>query len=339
MAQKKLGKQTFQFSSVPVITSWASVVGPMEGQGPLGEKYDMVIEDSLAGEKSWEKAEQKLMQYSMELALEKRALLPGDLDLYLAGDLLNQIICANFTARFLNTPFLGLYGACSTMAEGLCVAGILLEGGFADRVGASASSHHDTAERQFRFPTELGAQRPMTAQWTVTGSASYIVERIGEGIMLTHATIGKIKDLGISNANDMGSAMAPAAFDTIKTHLQDLGRSVDDYDVIVTGDLGLLGSNVLKELMKKEGMPTEKVIDCGILVYDPSQDTHSGGSGCGCSAVVLAAHFIERLRNGTYQRIFFVGTGALMSPLSSFQGESIPCIAHGVVLESRGEEK
>ncbi|MDD4665850.1 MAG: stage V sporulation protein AD [Clostridia bacterium] len=339
MAQKKIGKQTFQFSSVPVVTSWASVVGPKEGQGPLGDKYDLVLTDSLAGEKTWEKAEQKMMQYSMELALEKQELLPKDLDLYLAGDLLNQIISANFTARFLNTPFLGLYGACSTLAQGLCVAGILLEGGFAEKIGVSASSHHDTAERQFRTPTELGDQRPMTAQWTVTGSASFLVERIGTGIMLTHATIGKINDLGVSNTQDLGSAMAPAALDTIKTHLEDLGRSEDDYDLIVTGDLGFLGSNILKELLQQNDISPKKINDCGIMVYSPSQDTHAGGSGCGCSAVVLAAHLIERLRKGLDQRILFVGTGALLSQISAFQGESIPCIAHAVVLEARGEVK
>ncbi|MGI6588519.1 MAG: stage V sporulation protein AD [Peptococcia bacterium] len=334
MAQKKIGKQTFQFSSVPVITSWASVVGPKEGEGPFGDKYDLVLTDSLAGEKTWEKAEQKMMQYSIELALEKRGLLPKDLDLYLAGDLLNQIICANFTARFLNTPFIGLYGACSTLAQGLCVAGILLEGGFAEKIGVSASSHHNTAERQFRTPTELGDQRPLTAQWTVSGSASFILERISTGIMLTHATVGKINDLGISNAQDLGSAMAPAACDTIKTHLEDLGRSENDYDLIVTGDLGFLGSNILTELLKQKGISSEKLYDCGKTVYSPNQDTHAGGSGCGCSAVVLAAHLIECLQTRLYQRILFVGTGALLSQISAFQGESIPCIAHAVVLEA-----
>lgn len=338
MAQKKMGKQTLQFSSAPVITSAAAVVGPKEGQGPLGDKYDMVCDDTYLGEKTWENAEQKMMQYSMELALEKRGLLPADLDFYLAGDLLNQIISANYTARFLNAPFLGLYGACSTMAEGLCLAGILLEGGFGERIGVSVSSHHDTAERQFRYPTELGAQRPMTAQWTVTGGGSCVLERIGTGVKLTHATIGKIKDMGVSNSNDLGSAMAPAALDTIKTHLEDLGRKVDDYDLIITGDLGIFGHTLLKELMQKEGYPVERLSDCGVLIYDPNQDTHSGGSGCGCSAVVLAAHLMEKLHKGEYQRIFFVGTGALLSPISVFQGETIPCIAHGVVLETPSNE-
>ncbi|MDD2400991.1 MAG: stage V sporulation protein AD [Clostridia bacterium] len=336
MAQKKLGKQTFKFSSNPIISSEAAVVGPMEGKGPLGEKYDMVLDNTFAGENTWEKAEQKMMQYSMELALEKKGFLPSDLDIYLAGDLLNQIISANFTARFLNTPFLGLYGACSTLIEGLCVAGILLDGGFVDRIGVSASSHHNTAERQYRYPTEQGTQRPMTAQWTVTGSGSFVVENSGSGVILTHATIGKINDMGISNANDMGSAMAPAAFDTIKAHLQDTGRKPDDYDLIVTGDLGLLGSNVLKEMMRREKISVDNITDCGTLVYSSNQDSHSGGSGCGCSAIVLSSHFMGKLLAGEYKKIFFVGTGALLSPITSFQGESIPSIAHGIVLEYMG---
>ena len=339
MAHKKIGKQTFQFSSQPIVDSWASVVGPKEGVGPFGKQFDHVLEDNLAGEKTWEKAEQKMMQYSMELALEKKGLLPKDLDLYLAGDLLNQIISANFTARFLQTPFLGLYGACSTIAQGLCLGGILLDGGFAERIGVSASSHHDTAERQFRTPTELGDQRPMTAQWTVTGSGSFVLSRIGTGIRLTEATVGKINDFGVSNAQDLGSAMAPAAYDTIKTHLEDTGRSEKDYDLIVTGDLGFLGSDILNTLLEEKGISTEGLYDCGKVIYAPEQDTHSGGSGCGCSAVILAAHLLHQLASGHQQRILFLGTGALLSPLSTFQGESIPCIAHAVVLESEGSER
>ncbi|MBZ4652681.1 MAG: stage sporulation protein [Peptococcaceae bacterium] len=333
MVLKKLGKQTLQFNSMPSIKSWASVVGPMEGQGPLAEYFDVIWDNTLGSEKTWEKAEQKLMQYSMELALEKAALLPTDLDFYLAGDLLNQIITANFTAGSLGIPFFGLFGACSTLAEGLALAGILIDGGYAAKVGVSASSHHDTAERQFRFPTEFGVQRPMTAQWTVTGCGSFVVENKSNGFKITQATIGKVVDMGTMNANDMGTAMAPAAFDTIQTHLQDTGRKIDDYDLIITGDLGLLGNNILKELLKKQGMDTGNVSDCGILIYSPEQDTHSGGSGCGCSAVVLAGYLLEQMRKGLYKRIFLVGTGALLSPTSTFQGNSIPCIAHGVVLE------
>ena len=335
MADKKIGKQTLRFACAPAITSWASVVGPLEGQGMLGEYFDMILENNLAEEeKSWEKTEQKLMQHSMELALEKVKMLPGDLDFYFAGDLLNQIITANFTARFLNVPFLGLYGACSTLAEGLCMGSIFLDGGFAEKVGVSASSHHDTAERQLRYPTEQGSQRPPTAQWTVTGAGSYVLQKSGTGIVITHATIGKIKDVGEADANNMGTAMAPAACDTIITHFQDLGRKIHEYDLIITGDLGKVGLAVLKELLGSKGFTTDRVSDCGVLIYGPEQDTHSGGSGCGCSSVVLN-YLLEEMRKGKYRRIFFVGTGALLSPTSSFQGESIPGIAHGVVLEYR----
>jgi len=333
MTQKKLGKQTIQFYTAPVLKSWASVVGPKEGEGPLREYFDMILEDNLEkGDKSWEATEQRLMQHSMELALEKAGLLPEDLDFYLAGDLLNQIITANFTARFLGVPFLGLYGACSTLAEGLSLACMLLDGGYANRVGVSASSHHDTAERQLRYPTELGVQRQMTGQWTVTGGGSYVLESGGKGIIIPHATIGKIVDRGASNTNDMGTAMAPAAYDTIKTHLNDLQRRITDYDLIVTGDLGNLGLNVLKKLLADDGYPTDNVSDCGIMIYRPEQDTHSGGSGCGCSAVVLN-YLLQQMLEGKYRRIFLVGTGALLSPTSAFQGETIPCIGHGVVLE------
>lgn len=333
MAQKKIGKQTLQFTGMPVITSWATIVGPMEGKGPLGEHFDQVLDNNLGREEtSWETTEQKLQQHSMELALEKIGMQAKDLDFYLAGDLLNQIICANFTARFLNIPFFGLYGACSTLAEGMSFGSVLMDGGFAEKVGVSVSSHHDTAERQLRFPTELGTQRPMTAQWTVTGGGSYVLQRTGSGIMIPYATVGKVKDMGISNSNDMGTAMAPAAYDTIKTHLQDLGRKVGDYDLIITGDLGMTGLNALKEMLDKDGYSTDNVSDCGILIYAPDQDTHSGASGCGCSAVVLP-YILKQILEGKYTRIFFIGTGALLSPTSSFQGETIPCIAHGVVLE------
>lgn len=333
MTQRRLGKQTLNFMTAPIIKSWASVVGPMEGQGPLQDYFDLILENNLdKGDKSWESTEQKLMQHSMELALEKVGLLPTDLDIYLAGDLLNQIITANFTARFLSVPFLGLYGACSTLAEGLALASMFLDGGYADRVAVSASSHHDTAERQLRYPTEQGVQRQMTGQWTVTGGGSYIVESTGKGISIPNATIGKIIDRGASNTNDMGTAMAPAAFDTIKTHLTDLGRKITDYDLVITGDLGILGLSVLKQLLEQDGYPTQNVNDCGVLIYRADQDTHSGGSGCGCSAVVLN-YLLQQMLENKYRRIFLIGTGALLSPTSAFQGESIPCIGHGVVLE------
>jgi stage V sporulation protein AD len=305
----------------------------MEGEGPLGDYFDKILDNNLyEGDKSWEETEQKMMQHSMELALENAKMRSVDMEFYLAGDLLNQIITANFTARYFDVPFLGVYGACSTLVEGLALASTLIGGEYADQVGVSASSHHDTAERQLRFPTEQGVQRSMTAQWTVTGAGSYILSVTGSGIRITHVTIGKIKDLGISDANNMGTAMAPAAFDTIKANLEDLGRKVSDYDLIITGDLGILGLNVLKELMRAEGYATDNVSDCGVIIYRPDQDTHSGGSGCGCSGVVLS-YLLKQMLEKKYSRIFLIGTGALLSPISAFQGESIPGIAHGVVLE------
>lgn len=333
MAEKRIGKQTIQFMSVPKILSWGTVVGPKEGKGPLKDYFDIVMKNNLDEvAKSWEETEQRMMQHSIELALEKGNLLPDNLDYYIAGDLLNQITCANFTARFLSVPFFGIYGACSTLVEGLALASILLDGGFASKVGISASSHHDTAERQLRFPTEMGVQRPMTAQWTVTGAGSYIIQKDTKGVMIPFATIGKIKDKGITNANDMGTAMATAAYNTIVTHLEDLGRKIEDYDLIITGDLGKLGLNILIELLQAKGYDTQNVSDCGILVYDLQQDTHTGGSGCGCSAVVLS-YLLNQLIEKKYKRIFIVGTGALLSPTTANQGETIPSIAHGVVLE------
>lgn len=334
MAKNKAGKQTLIFPCAPVFCSWGTVVGPMEGKGPLKDYFDMILENNLyKGDKSWEESEQKMMQQSMEISLENAGLKSGDLEFYLAGDLLNQIITANFTARFIEVPFLGVYGACSTLVEGLLLGSSLIGGQYADQVGISASSHHDTAERQLRFPTEQGVQRAMTAQWTVTGAGSYVLKSSGNGIKITAATVGKIKDMGISDANDMGTAMAPAAFDTIKANLQDLGRKTFDYDLIITGDLGTLGLNVLKELMDAEGYCIDNVSDCGILIYQPDQDTHCGGSGCGCSGVVLSS-LLKQMLEKKYKRILLVGTGALLSPTSSFQGESIPSIAHGVVIES-----
>jgi stage V sporulation protein AD len=333
MPVKKIGKQSWQLASLPKVISWASVVGPMEGRGPLGSYFDLVMENDLfAGDSSWEKTEQKMMQHSMEMALEKKKLQAGDLDFYLAGDLLNQITNASLTARFFGVPFLGLYGACSTMLEGMSLAGMLVDGGFADRVGVSASSHHSTAERQLRFPTEMGVQRPMTAQWTVTGAGSCIVGQEKSGISMTHVTVGKIIDMGLANANDMGTAMAPAAQDTIIAHLQDLGRGVNDYDLIVTGDLGTLGLEVLRQLMRQEGYPTDNITDCGALIYREEQDTHAGGSGCGCVSVV-SNYLLQRMLHKDLQRVLLLGTGALMSPTTSWQGETIPCIAHGVSLE------
>lgn len=335
-ALKKNGLQTVWFQNPPVIISTASIVGSREGEGPLGKTFDKVVQDSYYGESTWEKAEQRMMLDAMKKALQKANLVESDIDFILAGDLLNQIISANFTARAMAIPFLGLYGACSTMYEGLALGAMLIDGGFADRILVAASSHYSTAERQFRFPTELGVQRPMTAQWTVTGAGAVLLAREGSGPVITHATIGKVIDMGQGDPTDMGSAMAPAAADTITRHLQDTARNPDYYDLIITGDLGAFGKKLTEQLVTQSGYEiSDRFTDCGILVYNGSQDVHAGGSGCGCSAVVTCGYLMERLKTGVYKRFMGVGTGALLSPCSVQQGETVPGIGHAVVIEAR----
>lgn len=335
-APKKNGKQTVFFESQPVIVAAASIAGALEGDGPLGQTFDQVVTDTYHGEKTWEKAEQRMMLDAMRKALEKANLQEKDIDILLAGDLLNQIITANFTARTLAIPFLGLYGACSTMCESMALGAMLIDGGFADRVLVGASSHYCTAERQYRFPTELGNQRPMTAQWTVTGAGAAVLAREGSGPVITHATIGKVVDLGQGDPQNMGAAMAPAAADTITCHLQDTARSPDYYDLIITGDLGVFGKKLAEQLVAQSGFElAERFTDCGILIYSPVQDVHAGGSGCGCSAVVFCGHLLEQLKAGKYKRLLITGTGALLSPCSTQQGETVPGIGHAVVIEMR----
>lgn len=332
----KTGQQSISFSQPPVITSAACIAGTDEGDGPLTQYFDWILEDALFGEKSWELAERKMLEESAKLALKKINLQPQDADFFLAGDLLNQIISANYAARGLEIPFFGLFGACSTFVEALLLGGILLDGGFSQRVLLASVSHHLTAERQFRFPVEQGVQRPATAQWTVTAAGALVVEAQGEGPRLTGGTVGKVVDLGISDANNMGAAMAPAAADSILTHFQDTGTNPDSYDLILTGDLGSVGQEALVQLLKQRGYdPGEKLQDCGLLVYDTDrQDMHAGGSGCGCAAGVFSGLIMQKLREKQYQQILFVATGALMSPVSSQQGESIPAVAHAVVIST-----
>ncbi|KNZ70786.1 stage V sporulation protein AD [Thermincola ferriacetica] len=334
-AVKKLGKQTFQLANPPVIVGAAAIVGPKEGQGPLGNIFDLVLPDTLAGEKTWEKAERKMLKDAVNMALQKANLTTKDIDFFMAGDLLNQIISANFTARDLGIPFIGLYGACSTMVESLCLGSMLIDGGFANNVAVAASSHYDTAERQYRFPTELGVQRPPSAQWTVTGAGAMVVSGTGIGPAVTHVTIGKVIDLGIKDANDMGSAMAPAAADTIVAHFKETTRQPSDYDLIISGDLASIGHSLTIQLVKQAGYDMSKnFTDCGILIFDPSQDTHAGGSGCGCSAVVLSSYILGQMKAGKYKRVLAIGTGALLSPTATLQGESIPGVAHAVVMDA-----
>lgn len=336
MAVKRVGSQTIKFQKPPVVISAASIVGPKEGEGPLGEYFDRVLDDDLFEEGSWEKAESKMIREAIVLLANKAGIKIPDIQYMLGGDLLNQLIATTFAARALEIPFIGLYGACSTMAESLALGGILIDGGYADRVVATTSSHFSSAERQFRFPLELGNQRSLTAQWTVTGSGAALLAEKGEGPKITYVTTGKVIDYGIVDVNNMGAAMAPAAAATIIAHFLDTGLKPQDYDLIITGDLGIYGGEIAVELVKNQGFDIRKnYSDCGIEIYDgKKQDTHAGGSGCGCSAVVFCGYLYKLLLEKKYKKILLVSTGALFSPTSLQQGESIPSIAHAVAIES-----
>lgn len=337
MAQKKIGQQTVMFQNPPSIISTASIVGPKEGDGPLKDYFDLVIEDDLWGEESWEKCESKLQENAVRMALNNAKLVESDIDYLIAGDLLNQIIASSFSARTLGIPFFGLYGACSTMSESLSLGAMLVDGGYADNIVCVTSSHFSTAERQYRFPLELGNQRPLTSQWTVTGSGASVVSSKGTGPYITHVTTGKVIDPGIKDANNMGPAMAPAAADVIVQHFKDTGFNPSDYDLIITGDLATYGKEIAEDLMAKEGYKVSSVYsDCGIEIFDNKrQDTHAGGSGCGCSAVVFNGYIYKMLQNRNFNRILLVSTGALLSPTSAQQGESIPGIAHAVSISNK----
>lgn len=339
------GKRTLLFPSAPRVIASASIVSAMEGQGPLGKKFDLVLEDDTWGEDSFERAECRMFEAAVRTAIQKAGLNSDDFDCLLGGDLLNQIITANYAARQLNIPFLGLYGACSTMAESMLLGSVLVEGGFVGRAACVASSHFSTAERQYRYPLEMGTTVPETAQHTVTGSGCVLLAEaagardVFQHIRITSGTIGRVVDLGITDASNMGAAMAPAACDTIITHLKDLGRTPEDYDLIVTGDLGRFGSEMLFSLCSDRGVDLSgRHIDCGCMIYHPAQKVHCGGSGCGCSAVTLAAELLERVERGSIGRLLFLATGALLSPAATMQGESIPGIAHAVCIEREGEQ-
>ncbi len=331
---KRVGNQTVVFDNPPVILSSYSVVGPKEGKGPLGKTFDKVWNDGLHGEKSWEVAESKMLQEAMQGAMNQASVQKEEIDFMLAGDLLNQIISSNFAARQMALPFIGLYGACSTMALSLAVGSMLIDGGFAEKILVGVSSHHDTAERQYRLPTEQGAQRAMSAQWTVTGAGSVLLGRSGEGPRVTSATIGRVIDFAIKDVNNMGAAMAPAVADTILNHCQDMQLKPVDYNLIASGDLGAIGLSLACELLKQSGLDTgTSFTDCGVMIYDESQDSHAGASGCGCSSVVFAGDIMQRIKAGELQKVMLVGSGALHSPTSALQGESIPGIGHAVVIE------
>ena len=334
---KRIGKQSLMLSDGPAVEGCAAVVGKKEGEGPLGKRFDLISEDSYFGEGSWEKAESHMLRQCFTMACDKAKLPPSELQYILAGDLLNQCVSSAFAMRESKTPYLGLYGACSTMAEGLSLGALLVEGGAASHVCALTGSHFCTAERQYRFPLEYGGQRTPSSQWTVTGAGAVVLGKSGR-IRLTHVTHGRIIDAGIKDPNSMGSAMAPAAFDTLRAHFRDTGRSPEDYGAIFTGDLGALGHDILQALFKADGVELgPRYMDCGVLIYDlATQDVNAGGSGCGCCASVLAGHILQAMEDGVWERVLFAATGALMSPTSSQQGESIPGICHAVVLEREG---
>ena len=335
MAKFKRGKSSFLFSTRPVIAAWASIAGKKEAQGPLSGTFDKTFTDTLLGQKTWEQAEKKMQELCLKTLAEKAKLHTWEIDLVYSGDLLNQCIGSSFSLRNMNIPHLGLYGACSTMAESLLLAGLTVDGGYADRVAAMTSSHFASSERQYRFPLGYGGQRTPTAQWTVTGSGSALVSSEGKGPRLTCGTVGTVRDLGIKDAGNMGAAMAPAAYSTIRAHLEDMQLGPEDYDLIVTGDLGQLGKELLLELASRDGLNLGgRLTDCGTMVFDNTwQDVHSGGSGCGCSAITLCGHLLGQLSSGKLKKILFCGTGALLSPTSTQQGLPIPGVCHAVAIE------
>lgn len=334
-----MGRQTLRLSSCPAVEGFAGVAGKKEGQGPLGHCFDAVFDDTKMGQNTWEKAESEFQKTAIHKALDKAGRSPSEIELLFAGDLLNQCISSGYVARDLGVPFFGLYGACSTMAESLALGSLAIDGGFASTVCAMTSSHFCSAERQYRTPLEYGCQRTPTAQWTATGSGAVLLSDRGIGPYVTHVTIGKIQDWGIKDANNMGAAMAPAAYDTLRTHFADTGRKPSDYDLIVTGDLGLLGMELVRELFAKDGITLDNNYrDCGVMLFDlKRQDVHCGGSGCGCSAIVLTGHILPEMRKGTFNQVLFCGTGALHSPVALGQGESIPGICHAVALSNKKE--
>jgi stage V sporulation protein AD len=329
------GQQTWLFATPPVIKSVAAVGGPFEAQGALAAEFDQLYQDLWLGETSFEKAEKKLLETVCEMAINKAGLAKSAIQFFLCGDLMNQIISSSFAARTLGIPFLGLYGACSSAMEGLALAALLVDSGAAQQVLTATSSHNAACEKQFRYPTEYGAQKPPTAQWTVTGAGAAVVGSGGAGPRVTMATIGKVVDMGISDPYNMGGAMAPAAVDTLETHFRDAKRGADYYDLIATGDLGQVGHQIAADLLNNHGLgiPKAKFVDCGMLIYQKEQSALAGGSGCACAAVVTYGHLVKRMLRGELQKILVVATGALLSPLSYQQKESIPGIAHAVALE------
>lgn len=329
--------QTLTFKRKIAVRSWASMVGPKEGKGPLKDYFDVILQDDLLGKPSWEQAESEMVRRTVLTCLQKGGIPSDTADVMLAGDLLNQLTSSGFAARELGLPFFGLYGACSTFIESLVLGGVLIDGGYRKNAVCAASSHFCTAERQFRFPLELGTQRPPAAQWTTTAAGAMLLDRQDEqaAAYLTHATIGRVIDYQVKDANHMGAAMAPAVADTVSAHFQDTQRDFGDYDLIATGDLGYIGRNLLKELLIQRGIKVndEKLIDCGATIFSKEQDPHAGGSGCGCVASVTCGYLMSLIEQKAVRRLLVVGSGALLSTTSQQQGESIPGVAYAACFE------
>ncbi|WP_058301984.1 stage V sporulation protein AD [Gorillibacterium timonense] len=336
------GKQSWRFEPPPVVLGYASVVGPEEGKGPLASDFDQVHDDLRLGQKSWELAEQQFLERAVNRAIEKSGADKSRIDFYVGGDLMNQITSTSFVARTVGIPYLGVFGACSTAMESAAVAAQLVSTGAANLAIAATGSHNCTAEKQFRYPTEYGSQKPPTAQFTVTGGGAAVIGAAGKGPKVMRATIGKIIDMGIKNPFNMGAAMAPAAVDTIAQHLEDFALEPSYYDLIVTGDLAQIGHSLARDLFAERQIPIDQTVfsDCGLLIFDRErQQVQAGGSGCGCCATVTYGHLFNRMSRGELKRVLVVATGALLSPLSYQQGESIPCVAHAVAFEAEGGER
>ena len=329
-------KQTIFFKNKPTIISSYSIAGPKESYSVFAPYFDLVLKDDLWDCDSYELAERKMLEHVIFNAIERAKLQPKEIDALICGDLLNQIISSSFAARRFDVTYIGLFGACSTMAESLAVGACLVDAGYFDNVACATASHFSSVERQFRMPLELGNQRPPTAQWTVTGGGCSVLSNKGIGPHITMATFGKVVDFNITDANNMGAAMAPSAMTTMLVHFQNTKTTPDDYDLIVTGDLGKLGAEILIDLMEYNGYKLgQNYIDCGHCIYTNEQNTFMGGSGCGCSAVMLNSYILQKMREKVYNKVLFIATGALLSTTSSFQGESIPGIAHAIVLENK----
>ncbi|MDO5572672.1 MAG: stage V sporulation protein AD [bacterium] len=337
-----IGKQSIRFESPVYILNSASIVGKKEGEGPMGELFDVICEDAMFGNQTWEEAESTLQKEAVTMALGKAGMQSAEIRYLFAGDLLGQLIASSFGTASYQIPMFGLYGACSTCGEALSLGAMTIAGGYAAHVLCVTSSHFASAEKQFRFPLEYGNQRPLSATWTVTGAGAFVLSDQKEGkgnaasARITGITTGKIVDFGIKDSMNMGAAMAPAAADTIYHNFMDYNRSPKDYDRIVTGDLGAIGRTLLIDLLKEKGFDIGTVhMDCGIEIFDADkQDTHAGGSGCGCSAVTLSAYILRQIKSGTWKRVLFVPTGALLSTVSFNEGKTVPGIAHAVVLET-----